>query len=232
LDLVYENEGELNSSTEEREERTIRGKALYFSTSQVANILDIADSKVRYYTKEFDSLFDEGDITISNTQRRYTQKSIDKLKYFIELKNDGLTIKQIKEYCEEVEWDEDRGIVVKESTPLHVQMIATALMEEQSKHLTALKENFTNQMLQMMKFQAEQNEKLKTQLKEELALTVDEVISEKLNEHLSKIDAELSVTKDTNEKIDKLRESMEHRKEESEKEQKKGILGWFSKRKE
>jgi DNA-binding transcriptional MerR regulator len=196
----------------------------------VAEILGESDSKVRYYTKEFDSLFDEGDIEISNKQRRYTQKSIDKLKYFIELKNDGLTIKQIREYCEEVEWDENKGIVVKESTPLHVQMIATAIMEQQNKQFAELQENFNNQMLELKKFHADQNQKLKDQLKNEVALRVDEVVSEKLNEHLSKIDVELEVTKETNEKVDRLRELMEHRKEESEKEQKKGFLDRILKR--
>lgn len=227
--MIYDNEDELIDSSKEK---IIRGKPLYFSTSQVADILETSDSKVRYYTKVFDLLFDEGDIVISNTQRKYTQKSIDKLKYFIELKNDGMTIKQIQEYCEAVEWDEDRGVVVKESTPLHVQMIATALMEEQNKQLTELKDNFKNQMIEMMKFQVEENEKLKIQLKNELSLTVDQVVSEKLNEHLSKIDAELEVTKETNEKIEELRLLMEHRREEAEKEQKKGFLDRIFKRKE
>jgi len=232
--LVYENE-DINST--QSNEKTIRGHALYYSTSQVSEILGIADSKVRYYVKEFDSLFDEVDIVISNTQRKYTQKSIDKLKYFIELKKEGMTIRQIKEYCEEVEWDKDKGVVVKESTPLHVQMIATALMEEQNKLMSEFKTEIAlenQKQLQMfmqtfVEYQEANNRVILEELKREVSITVQDVVSDKLDGYMSHINSELAVTREINEKIDRLRESMERRKEESVV-VKKGIFsGWFKK---
>jgi hypothetical protein len=53
---------------------------------------------------------------------------------------------------------------------------------------------------------------------------------EQITQTLNSISNEVAVTKDTNEKIDKLRESMEHRKEETDKEQKKSIFSIFKKK--
>lgn len=53
---------------------------------------------------------------------------------------------------------------------------------------------------------------------------------EQINQTLNLISNEVSVTKETNEKVDKLRELMEHRKEEAEKNEKKGILNKLFKR--
>jgi DNA-binding transcriptional MerR regulator len=107
--MVYDNES--------NKEKNIRGKALYFGTSQVADILNIPDSKVRYYTNVFDDILH---IEISNKQRRYTQSDIDKMKFMIELKEEGMTIKQIQEYCQEVDFEDSKEIQIKENNPLSI----------------------------------------------------------------------------------------------------------------
>lgn len=200
-------------------EKTIRGTALYYSTSQVAQILNVSDSKIRFYTKEFDSLFEEEDIVISNTQKKYTQKAIDKLKYFIELKSEGFSIKQIREYCQEVDWDEDRGIVIPDSTPLPIQAIATAIREETNKDMALFKNEVLKNIEELLLKQTNNyNETIKN-IQKEVSLTVDEVISDKLEQF--KIDfineqkSEKEVTLKTMEMVSDLKSKMEERKEEN-----------------
>lgn len=210
-------------------EKNIRGRALFYSTSQVATILDVADSKVRYYTKVFDDLLH---IEISNKQRRYTDDDIEKLKFLVSLKEDGLTIKQIQEYCEEIDWDDNKGIQIKEDNPLHIQTVAKALAEEQSKLmesfksdlLRTLKENMQNQYSMIENFGVN----LKNEIKEEVALTVDDVISEKFEEQKCVIqnmldEVELTQRNRDLELIDKLQNSLIDKKTKEE-HTKKGFL--------
>lgn len=210
-------------------EKNIRGRALFYSTSQVATILDVADSKVRYYTKVFDDLLH---IEISNKQRRYTDDDIEKLKFLVSLKEDGLTIKQIQEYCEEIDWDDNKGIQIKEDNPLHIQTVAKALAEEQSKLmesfksdlLRTLKENMQNQYSMIENFGVN----LKNEIKEEVALTVDDVVSEKFEEQKCFIqnmldEVELTQRNRDLELIDKLQNSLIDKKTKEE-HTKKGFL--------
>lgn len=210
-------------------EKNIRGRALFYSTSQVATILDVADSKVRYYTKVFDDLLH---IEISNKQRRYTDDDIEKLKFLVSLKEDGLTIKQIQEYCEEIDWDDNKGIQIKEDNPLHIQTVAKALAEEQSKLmesfksdiLRTLKENMQNQYSMIENFGVN----LKNEIKEEVALTVDDVVSEKFEEQKCVIqnmldEVELTQRNRDLELIDKLQNSLIDKKTKEE-HTKKGFL--------
>ncbi|MFR2887429.1 MAG: helix-turn-helix domain-containing protein [Clostridium butyricum] len=200
-------------------EKTIRGTALYYSTSQVAQILNVSDSKIRFYTKEFDSLFEEEDIVISNTQKKYTQKAIDKLKYFIELKSEGFSIKQIKEYCQEVDWDEDKGIVIPDSTPLPIQAIATAIREETNKDMTLFKNDVLKNIEELLLKQTNNYNESIRNIQKEVSLTVDEVISDKLEQF--KIDfikeqkSEKEVTLKTMEMVCDLKSKMEERKKEN-----------------
>jgi DNA-binding transcriptional MerR regulator len=209
--------------------KNIRGRALFYSTSQVATILDVADSKVRYYTKVFDDLLH---IEISNKQRRYTDDDIEKLKFLVSLKEDGLTIKQIQEYCEEIDWDDNKGIQIKEDNPLHIQTVAKALAEEQSKLmesfksdlLRTLKENMQNQYSMIENFGVN----LKNEIKEEVALTVDDVVSEKFEEQKCFIqnmldEVELTQRNRDLELIDKLQNSLIDKKTKEE-HTKKGFL--------
>lgn len=127
----------------------LKGKVLYYSTKQVADILGEPDSKIRYYSVFFDDILK---IKRSNNQRQYTESDIDKLKFMVELKNDGMTLSQIKTYCQEVNFDENKP-VVKESNPLGIQAIAKALMEEQTKQLSQFKEDLKNEIIETMKYE-------------------------------------------------------------------------------
>lgn len=195
----------------QKEEKNIRGTALYYSTNQVATILGESDSKIRYYSNVFDELLN---IEISNKQRRYKQEDIDKLKFIIELKNEGMTLKQIKEYCEEVDFHNGE-ISVKESNPLAIQTLAKALMEEQTKQIENLKTELFEQLKEFIVSQNIEQSKVLENIKEEIAVTVDEVVGEKMQTSLSEIKETFKVSYVTKEEIESLK-------------RKKTFLGWLT----
>lgn len=177
-----ENEIQDVEFTEARENREIRGSVLYYSTSQVAQMLDIPDSTVRYYTKVFDPILN---IEVYNKQRKYKQTDIDKLKFIVELKNEGMSVKQILEYCSKVDFNTENGIQIKESNPLSIQTLAKALLEEQRKEFIELKQDLFNHIDEKLKNisneQITHQNKIKESLLEEVSITVDDVLSDKLN---------------------------------------------------
>lgn len=180
--------------------KNIRGKALYFSTSQVANILEQPDSKIRYYTTVFNDILN---IEISNKQRRYTEQDIDKLRFIIKLKNEGLTIKQISEYSENVDFEgEDGKIQIKESNPLAIKTLAAALLEEQNNQLQNFKSDLMHEISDKMKEQLNlintQNEKTIEKIREDVSITVDQTVSERLNSSLTDFNENLNTKLDTN----------------------------------
>lgn len=208
------------SKVSDENSKVIRGKALYYSTSQVANILNQSDSKIRYYTNVFDEILN---IEISNKQRRYTEADIDKMRFLIELKDEGMTIKQIQEYCQQVDFENSKEIQIKENNPLSIQSLAKALLEEQSKLMLEMKNELIKCHMDMMEDLNNRLDIRDDRLKEDISITVDNVLSDKLdnfnsniNNKFESIEKELSVTKQMNEKIDHLREAMKERKEENE----------------
>lgn len=208
------------SKVSDENSKVIRGKALYYSTSQVANILNQSDSKIRYYTNVFDEILN---IEISNKQRRYTEADIDKMRFLIELKDEGMTIKQIQEYCQQVDFENSKEIQIKENNPLSIQSLAKALLEEQSKLMLEMKNELIKCHMDMIEDLNNRLDIRDDRLKEDISITVDNVLSDKLdnfnsniNNKFESIEKELSVTKQMNEKIDHLREAMKERKEENE----------------
>ncbi|MEX0084145.1 helix-turn-helix domain-containing protein [Clostridium butyricum] len=208
------------SKVSDENSKVIRGKALYYSTSQVANILNQSDSKIRYYTNVFDEILN---IEISNKQRRYTEADIDKMRFLIELKDEGMTIKQIQEYCQQVDFENSKEIQIKENNPLSIQSLAKALLEEQSKLMLEMKNELIKCHMDMIEDLNNRLDIRDDRLKEDISITVDNVLSDKLdnfnsniNSKFESIEKELSATKQMNEKIDHLREAMKERKEENE----------------
>lgn len=200
------------------EEQTIRGEILYYSTGQVAKILDIPDSKVRYYTTAFDDILH---IEIINKQRKFTKADIDKMKFILELKNEGMSIKQIQEYCQEVDFDSENGIQIKESNPLSIQTLAKALLEEQERQLNIFKDDMSLKIQNIMDNVVEMNVQNNEKLKEDIATTVDEVVSDKLDNKLDELKSyidqrELEYKTQDQEKMDMLRRSMEDTKKKNE----------------
>lgn len=120
-----------------------RGDILYYSISQVANLLGEEDSSIRYYTNVFDNILK---IEISNKEFTYTNNDIDKLEFLINLKNKGMTIKEIQKYCEELPLNLEELVEIKENNSLSVKEIITTIVGLENKELNNLKENLSNKI--------------------------------------------------------------------------------------
>ncbi|GCD12584.1 helix-turn-helix domain-containing protein [Clostridium tagluense] len=195
-------------------EKEIRGKVLFYSTSQVATLLGETDSKIRYYTSVFN---DTLDIQFSNKQRRYKDEDIKKLKYILELKQEGLTLKQIAEYISEVSLEEGEGIQIKESNPLSIKAIAITLLEEQHTQFLELKKEMKeeqhNQLIEikeeLISTLKENYEGLKDNIIEQIATNIDDIIGNKLNEV---VEGQAKIKEHDIELVGLLKEQMEERK--------------------
>jgi DNA-binding transcriptional MerR regulator len=178
--MVYENK--------DGQDKNIRGKALYFGTSQVADMLGISDSRVRYYTNVFRDILH---IEISNKQRRYTQADIDKMKFMIELKEDGMTLKQIQEYCQEVDFQDSKEIQIKENNPLGIQAIAKALLEQQAILISEMKQDIIDTVIseinKSLNSQNDQFNEMKDNLSKEVAITVEDTVQRQMLESSKEI---------------------------------------------
>ena len=152
---------------------------MYYNTGQVAQILGIQDSKVRYYSKIFDKILK---IEVINKQRKYKQEDIDKLKYMLELQAEGMSLKQIEQYCSEVSFEDDGKVQIKESNPLSIQALAQKLMDNQQEQIAAMEERIMVRLEDYILSQENSNKEFGTKLKDEISITVDEVISEKIEE--------------------------------------------------
>lgn len=164
-----------------------RGDILYYSISQVANLLGQEDSSIRYYTNVFDNILK---IEISNKELRYTNNDIDKLEFLINLKNKGMTIKEIQKYCEELPLDIEELVEIKQKDSLPVEEVITRIVESESRQINALKEHLDDKIEKSLEMsvqkiinviQEEQHKQL-TLFKDEILTEVKEYIEEKLAE--------------------------------------------------
>lgn len=124
---------------------TKRGDILYYSISQVANLLGEEDRSIRYYTNVFDNILK---IEISNKEFTYTNNDIDKLEFLINLKNKGMTIKEIQKYCEALPLNLEELVEIKENNSLSIKEIITTIVGLENKELNILKENLSNKIRQ------------------------------------------------------------------------------------
>jgi DNA-binding transcriptional MerR regulator len=120
-----------------------RGDILYYSVSQVATLLDQEDSSIRYYTNVFDNILK---IEISDKELRYTNRDVDKLEFLINLKNKGMTIKEVQKYCEELPLDIEDLVEIKESNSISVKEIMTTIVTSENEKIDNLKEYLTNKI--------------------------------------------------------------------------------------
>lgn len=177
MDNINDVEFEEVNYDDNTEDKEINGSnQLYYNTSQVAQILDIPDSKVRYYTKVFDDILK---VEIINKQRKYKQSDIDKLKYMCELKNEGMSIKQIEQFCKEVDFNKGEAIV-KESNPLSIQALAQAMIVEQAKMIDDMKQELLSELKYFITEQTKKQITDMEKIKEDLCTTIDESVEDKL----------------------------------------------------
>ena len=204
MDNINDVEFEEVNYDDNTEDKEINGSnQLYYNTSQVAQILNIPDSKVRYYTKVFDDILK---VEIINKQRKYKQSDIDKLKYMCELKNEGMSIKQIEQFCREVDFNKGE-VVVKESNPLSIQALAQAMIVEQAKMIDDMKQELLSELKSFVIEQSQKQVNDMEKIKEDLCTTIDESVGEKinlLNDDLKEIKNQLKFATVTKEEIQEM----------------------------
>lgn len=180
IDVEFEN-------LDEQLNKEINGEPFYYKTSQVAKILGENDSTIRYWTTRFDDILN---VAICNKARAYTKTNIEQLKFIKKLaKEDGFTLKQIEEYCSEKGFNQEG--LVDQSKPLAIKVVTEAIMEDVNKQLLEFEQNMIKNMTKVMtelgktliNTQQESNETIK----EQLALTIDDVVTTSMNEKLENI---------------------------------------------
>ncbi len=80
-----------------------RGRILYYSLDQVATLLDMDESKVKYYINLFSQYVK---LEIINKQARLHEKEILKLEFLIDLHSKGISNKQAEEYFNNMAFDD------------------------------------------------------------------------------------------------------------------------------
>ncbi|WP_026883781.1 MerR family transcriptional regulator [Clostridium akagii] len=120
-----------------------RGEILYYTITQVATLLEQEESNILYFTHVFDDILN---IKISDKKLIYTDKNIDKLEFLINLKNKGLTIKEIQKYCDGLSFDSGSLLAPKDDTTISVNEMAETISKSQSEQFDNLKEYLGNKI--------------------------------------------------------------------------------------
>lgn len=240
IDIDYEDYKEEDSMIDDSSE-IINGEPLFYSAMQVSILIDEDVSTVRYWSKRFDKLLN---IEISNKNRRqYKKVDIQKLKFIKKLaREDGLTLSQIEEYANTKGFNIDNieKSVLDSSNPLAIQTFISAVTMELDKKLSLFSEELLSKINEQQKVNFVMQQEINEQLQQTLAITVDEIVSERLDEKLNTLDTKLQefkstldtkeqeATKRDTEMIEYLKQHMEERKKENELQLQQQKKGFFS----
>jgi DNA-binding transcriptional MerR regulator len=188
--------------------REINGKPILYTTSQVANMLDITDSALRFYCKKFKDFIQP---EMSGSHRRFTDHNIEQLKHVIKLKEEGLTIGQIQEYGSL----KDKGKLEKQIVnhePVAMKVIATEVAYEIAFQLEDFKEQLKQEMLNGMMM-------AKNELEIAITSAVDSKLDEKFNKNAEQFKSyidqkEIEAKQRDHEMMDFLKNSLEQRQQQ------------------
>lgn len=159
--------------------KNINKEPLYYTRVQVASILKVKESTVSYWSKEFQPLLK---LKIINMTRKYTKQDIQNLMFIQKLlKEDGLTIQQAFDYCSEKGFNNEEGLIDQQN-PLAVQTFISAMTVEFDKKVAKMQNGIIAQQQEMINSLQQIILVNNEELKKEISLTVDETITEKMNE--------------------------------------------------
>ncbi|MHC1685048.1 MAG: helix-turn-helix domain-containing protein [Clostridiaceae bacterium] len=117
-----------------------RGEILYYSIDQVADLLNESSGNIKYYTNIFDGLLK---IEILDKELRYTNTDVDKLEFLIKLKNRGMSLKEIQDYCTKLPLD-DTEVEHTASNLISVEDLIDSIKKEQQSQLNDFKVQLIN----------------------------------------------------------------------------------------
>lgn len=201
--------------------KDMNGEPFYYKASQVAQIVGEPVSTIRYWTTQFDKLLK---VEVSNKARAYTKTNIEQLLFIKKLaKEDGMTLKQIENYCSEHGFTKDG--LVDQSKPLAIKVVTEAIMDDVNKQLLEFErhmiKDMTNIMTELGKALITMQEESSEKIKEQLALTIDDVVTTSMNEKLENIkesiESEISSNIENNKTLKCIEEGISKSSENNEK---------------
>lgn len=161
---------------------------VYYTVGQVAKMLNIRESKLRYWSNFF-AADDEGKdlikIEYSNKNRAYTLDNINKLKRMKELiEEDGMTLQQAKDFTSTHGFDANNK-AIESDNPLALQAFVRELTSEIDNKLKSFENNLLEKVVMAMEeknLQMIRDEEKRNQvLKQEIAILTSETVSDGIN---------------------------------------------------
>jgi DNA-binding transcriptional MerR regulator len=212
-DKIIDTDFEEISNEELLENSDINKEPLYYTRSQVAKILKVKESTVSYWSKEFQPLLK---LKIINMTRKYTKRDIENLLFIQKLlKEDGLTVQQVFDYCSKKGFNNEEGLV-DTSNPLAIQTFISAMTIEFDKKVSEMQNGIIKQQKDMIEnlqqIILDNNEKTK----QEISITVDDIVTEKMNEFKEEFTKEMIENNRLTQMSYDLMLKQEQRKKESE----------------
>lgn len=140
-----------------------------YTASQVSRLYTgMTVSKVRYYMKMFEPILD---LDYSNKMRRFTKNSLIYFDTIIKFRNDGMTIQQISDlYNKE---NTDNTSLIENDYQLKTDITSKSIIIQIESLLYNMKDVIVKEIMSQIA-------DINSELKEDIVVTVDELISEKL----------------------------------------------------
>jgi len=239
IDADYYTEVDTKDEKKNNEQKIIRGEPLFYTTTQVAEMVGVEPSTIRFWTKRFEDLLD---VEISNKNKQYKKTDIEKLVYIKKLaREDGMTLQQVEDYCSSKGFDinEIKQSVIDSTNPLAIQAFISAVSIEIDKKFDSFTKDLLNKIGDQQKISLSIQQDSNDKLQEQIAYTVDSIISEKLQSLSSNvensIENQLQIQMDEQERrfierdiknIELIKQHMDERKKENEIEKQKKRSFW------
>lgn len=180
IEATYEEVAANNEETKDNLSDAI--EPTYYTTKQVADIIDEPDSTVRYWTRYFEKHLE---LTYSNKNRAFVKQDVNRLLQIKSLKERGMTLKQIDEYFLNNGFESESG-ELDTKNPLAIETFMSALTSEMDKKMEVFQNEMRKQIIASMaameKLVLEGQKKTHDEFEEQIALTIDEAITDKLDE--------------------------------------------------
>lgn len=210
---------------EVKEDNIINGRKLYYSTSQVSQMISETDSTIRFWCSKFKDIIK---IEMSGSHRKFSEDNIEKLKYIKRLlREDHFSINQVIEFAgKDIPSNE---IKIQNQEPMAMKALASAIMIEVGAELEdyklMIKEDLIQEIKQGFIDQKKLQENDKVELRDFIAVAIQDNFDNKLTELKGIIDTkEMEATKRDTEMLDFMKKNMEDRKLINTESEKKGFF--------
>lgn len=180
---------------------------LYYPIGEVSREVGEDASTIRFWSNKYHDLLD---VEFCNTHRRYSKVDIEKLKLIKKCKEKKMSHNQIINTLKETNFD--ISVIEKHfdemQKPLDIQVLASAICVEIENRFSALEESIVNRINLELDKRIEKESVILKDIRTELSATVDEVISEKIEEVKGNYES-------TNESINEIKNQLEEIKQMS-----------------